>query len=401
MQFALVLISFLIPNCLVAVDDKPGFRETGMLIYDALVQGEPVRCLVDTGINFGGTVDPSVCKLKVPRDSKLINIQTSTSRVERSIIDNVSIAFNGGPTAVVSVDAADLSPLHQVLGQEIGAIVGIDGLRDLVLTIRGGEANFVKSMPRMYIRPDVSPILYSNRSRAELPVRLPARGTHNFILDTGCNLCLVITDDLAQSLVRSRRAVYSIQQVSVNLEGNHTDREIIVKDIDVSGVVFQNVPATIGRFNCIGMGLMTQLNMAVDFRKQRIYIDPMSSSPVSEFPLNATGIQFLYVSNKAIRVGAVRKDSPGSKADVQPRDEVLSIDGKTPADLSLNELMKIVSREGQTIRIELRRSGLVYGVDLTMKRNFEYPPKWAERPGEESEFLEFLEKTELTEKESK
>ena len=197
MQFALVLISFLIPNCLVAVDDKPGFRETGMLIYDALVQGHPVRCMVDTGNNHGGTVDASVCQLKVPRDSKLINIQTSTSRLERPVIDNVSIAFNGGPTAVVSVGAADLSPLHQVAGQEIGAIVGIDVLRDLVLTIRGGEANFVKSVPETFFGTDVTQIPYSNRSLAELPARLPALGTHNFILDTGCNMCLIITDDLA------------------------------------------------------------------------------------------------------------------------------------------------------------------------------------------------------------
>ena len=377
-----------------AVDDKPGFRETGMLIYDALVQGQPVRCIVDTGNGHGGTVDSSVCKLKVPIGSELANFQTSTTKVERPVLDNVSITFNGGPTAVVSVSVTDLSSLHQIAGQKIGVIVGIDVLRDMVLTIGDGEASFVKSVPETYFGSDVTQFSYSNRRRAELPVSLPALGTHNFILDTGYDGCLMITDSLAQSLLLSKRAVCSVQQVGFNPEGRHTHRGIIVKEVDISGVIFRNVPATIAGVNCIGMGLLTRLNMAVDFRKQQVYLDSNSSTPVGEFPLNASGIGFVYVSNEAIRVEDVRKDSPGSRAGVQPGDEVLSIDGKTPADLSLNELLEIVSKEGRTVNIQFQRLGQVYDVDLVLKRNFQYPPTWPMPTIEESRFLEFLEKPE-------
>ena len=183
-----------------------------------------------------------------------------------------------------------------------------------------------------------------------------------------------------------------IEQESFTADGLHVDRDIIIQEIEIAGVVFRNVPASRGKLNCIGMGLLTYLDLAVDFQNRRVYLDSESSRSASEFPQNASGIGFVYISSEAIIVGSIRNDSPASRAEVQAGDEVLSIDGKKPADLSLEELMQIVSREGQTIHIAFRRSGRYYDRDLTLKRNFEYPPTWAIPTVEESGFLEFLEK---------
>lgn len=388
-QLAFVSVCFGVSEPGTAVDEKPGFRESGMLIYDAAVQGRPVRCIVDTGSTVS-VVDGIVCRVDVPAGSRLKKTNTSSSTLEVPVIDNIMISFGGWPTGVTSPIVWDLKAFDQIVGQEIGAIIGMDLLADQVLSIVSGQPTVVNSVPEIFSAPSISHHTYSERSRPVLPIDLPVYGNRDFIIDTGNNAALIIADELAQALVRSRRAVVGIEREFVGLEGTQWGRTIIIQQIHISGVVFRNVPASIGKSNSIGMSLLTRLKIAVDFRNQRVYLDPAASTSVSEFPLNASGMYLLFVSNKKLRVQNVRKDSPASRAGVQPGDEVLSIDGKEPADFSFDELMQIVSHDGQTIRIAFRRSGRDYDLDLTLKRRFEYPPVWKLPLIEEGDFSEFL-----------
>ena len=390
-QLALMSLYLMIPTTLGAVEDKPAFRESGMLIYDAIVQGRSVRCVVDTG-STKSILDADVCGLGVPQGKKTEKFQTNSAIIEMQTIDDISISLNGNPNAVISSQVFNLKAFDEVLGQKIGAVVGMDLLSNQVLSIVDGEPKIVTSVHERFSRTSVTQSSYQNRSRPQLPIQLPIYGTHNFQVDTGFNAYLIITDKLAQALIRSQRAVFGIEQESFTADGLHVDRDTIIQEIEIAGVVFRNVPASRGKLNCIGMGLLTYLDLAVDFQNRRVYLDSESSRSASEFPQNASGIGFVYISSEAIIVGSIRNDSPASRAEVQAGDEVLSIDGKKPADLSLEELMQIVSREGQTIHIAFRRSGRYYDRDLTLKRNFEYPPTWAIPTVEESGFLEFLEK---------
>ena len=390
-QLALVSLYLILPTPLRAVEEKPGFRESGALIYDAIVQGRAIRCVVDTG-GMSSTFDAKVCGLSVPQGSRTEKFQTSSTIVEMQIIDDIAVSFNGSPTAVISSQVSDLTVFEEIYGQEIGAIIGIDQLSDHVLSIVDGEPEISTSIHESFSRTSVTQSTYLDRSQPQLPIHLPVYGTHNFTVDTGCNGYMIITDKLAQALVRSQRAVFGIEQEIIGYDGTHADREIIIQEIDISGVRFQNVPASRGKVNCIGMGLLTHLDLAVDFHNRRVYLDSESSKSVSEFPRNASGIGFVYVSNETLRIASIRNDSPASRDNVQPGDEVLTIDGKTPVEMSYDDLMNVVSREGESIHIELRRMGRVHDIDLTLKRNIEYPPTWPMPTVEEPGFLDFLKK---------
>lgn len=390
-QLALVAACLAIPTSLGAVEEKPGFRESGILIQDAIVQGRPVRCVVDTG-GTNSTLDADICGLSVPQGSRTEKVKTNSSILEMQILDDVAVSFNGSPTAAISPLVFNLSVFEQLYSQKIGAVIGMDLLSNYVLSIVDGEPKIVASIHERFSRTSITHSTYPDRSKPQLPIQIPVYGTRNFLVDTGCNGYMTITKELAEALVRSKRAVLGMEQVCFEPDGRKSVRNIIIQEIDISGVIFRNVPASIGNTRCIGMGLLTQLDLAVDFHNRRVYLDTESSNSMSEFPLNASGIQFVYVSNEAIRVADIRDDSPASKADVHLGDELVTIDGKTPADLSLDDLEKLVSREGKSIHIELRRLGRVHDVDVTLKRNFQYPPKWAMPAAEDSAFPEFLEK---------
>lgn len=359
---------------LVAADERPGFRETGLLVYDAAVNQQSVRCIVDTGSSTS-TIDTTVCRVDGGTSAKPEMSQTATGILIAPVIENIEVAFNGSHSVTINPTAVDLTIVGRYNGQQIGAIIGRDILKDYVISIHRGQPLVVTAASESATEHSVT-VPFANKTGPVLPVQLPVLGSRSFLVDTGYNGNLIVAENLAAALIRSQRAIAGPEHPGVDLIGMHAVKKIIVRQIDVSGVVFENVSASVGKVSVVGMGIISRLEICIDFPQLQVSIQPEASAPSGEFPFNCSGMFVVFTSRDQLRVEAVRDGSPAFAAGIHVGDEVLQIDDRFPSDFSRAGLDSVLAQNNRSIHLKLRRKSRTYSVDLLLKQLYEYPPKW-------------------------
>ena len=97
----------------------------------------------------------------------------------------------------------------------------------------------------------------------------------------------------------------------------------------------------------------------------------------------ASGIDLRFAGADKIVVANVRQGYVADEEDILPDDEVISVNGKFPVELSMVEIENLMGRAGNELRLRLRRGGNSFEVDFVTKYPFKYPPDW---PPEREEF---------------
>lgn len=76
------------------------------------------------------------------------------------------------------------------------------------------------------------------------------------------------------------------------------------------------------------------------------------------------------VENDKVIIVAPYKDSPAEKAGLKPKDEIVTIDGKTIKGLNVQEIsMKIRGKKGTSVTIEVKRAGVSKPLSFSIKRD--------------------------------
>ena len=136
----------------------------------------------------------------------------------------------------------------------------------------------------------------------------------DFIIDTGSNGCLSIDTKLAEILIRSGHVIEREHTVKADATGFCVDRKLIVKEITLLGVRFENVPASVAEMNLIGMPLLMRFDLALDFPKQRYFLGDTSKVDTIPYLPDASGLGLTFLSASSLEVRHVAPDSAAEAA---------------------------------------------------------------------------------------
>lgn len=367
---------------------EPGYQHTHLLITDGEIQGFKTRCVLDTGATTS-LVDASLTARFAGRQPQELNVQLTSAEKTLAAYDEISVAYANLAPKQTKVVVIDLTAARYIVGQEVNAIIGMDLLGSRVLLLGGAEPRFVDSLPDSTKGYSQFPLLIRS-SRAVLPLELPVVGTRDFIIDTGSNGCLSIDTKLAEILIRSGHVIEREHTVKVDATGFCVDRKLIVKEITLLGVRFENVPASVAEMNLIGMPLLMRFDLALDFPKQRYFLGDTSKVDTIPYLPDASGLGLTFLSASSLEVRHVAPDSAAEAAGLRVQDEVLAINGCLPSELTRDRLFEILSHDGKVVRLQVRRGDESIGVELLLKRKFEYPPQWPDSESDSTEFFESL-----------
>ncbi len=367
---------------------EPGYQHTHLLITHGEIEGIKTRCVLDTGATTS-LVDNSLTAEFSGRDQQVLDVQLTSARKKLASYDGISVAYANLAPKQTTVIAVDLTAAKYALGQEINAIIGMDLLGSRVLLLGGTAPKFVDSLPDSISGYSQFPLLIRS-ARPALPLELPLVGTRHFIVDTGSNGCLSIDTKLADILIHSGHAFEREQTVKVDADGFCADRKLIIKEIVLLGVRFENILASVSEMNLIGMPLLMQFDMAFDFPQQRCFVGDTSKVDTTPYMPDASGLGLTFLSASSLEVRHVEPDSPAEAAGLRVGDQALAINDCLPSELTRDSLFQILSRDGEVVRIKVRRGDESIDVNMLLKRSFEYPPRWPDSPSSNAEFLESL-----------
>ncbi len=362
---------------------KKGFESSLFITVPARIMDQDVTCILDTGSStcvldnsFAATLQKSAGREQVGTATGIIQAE----RYERISQRCMDFPQQTGPAVSV-----DLSGFTVATGMQIDAFLGMDFLKPLIFQINKGTPEFRQ---RTNFQADSKSTAYPVKSIRSLPyikVGLPVLGDRDFLIDTGSADYCGITSEYARQLIRSNDAMLLDQIPTLDASGVRKKNLYVIREIKLFGITMHDVPAEESSVNVIGLGLMRHLEFSVDFENSIAYVLSSTRTVVS-FDLDASGLRTVCKPEQGQIIRRIVTDSPAQKKNILAGDQLLEIDGRIAAELSVREIRKLLSQAGKTIPLKVKSNDRVRDIQLPLSRTFDYPPKWKPRSTDADDF---------------
>ena len=366
--------------------------------WDAAVVGGTVndqhaRLLLDTGADGTGIEIRLLTEMRIAlQRERKIRAPSGTTQVR--FYEPIGIGIDGFETVRVTPGGIELAGLNLGGHVSFDGLVGMDVLNRHTVLISRGIVSLRERVPAEF--PVVETFDTGDRveDRADLPVSMSEFGVREFRVDTGMTDACQFNDRLVKDMLHRGALVRGSTAKVTDIRGAQIIDRFVLRELTVAGVKCRNVPVSTGQYNAIGLELLRHMNLALDFPRRQILIGKPPQDVVDRFAINASGMAVGFDAAEALKVLAIRPDSPAETAGVQPGDVIVQLDGRNPAELSIYDIHDILARDSKTISVVFCRGQDEHYIELPLQLPFEYPPNWAALDARQKDFEKFLEKLE-------
>lgn len=388
-----LLLFLLLGLARVVADDLALRSELDAAVVAGTINDQPLRLLLDTGADDCAIDKQLIAAMGLARQGERIIIAPS-GMTPVSVFGPAQIAIDGFQSVKVNPAGIELSRMNLGGLVSFDGLVGLDILGHHTVVISDGAVSFCDGVPAEF---SIVKILTSGdqlSERADVPVSFCNSQDHICRVDTGMTSSCKFNEVLLKDLVVEGKAVRAGTAKSFDVKGLNAVDRYVLRELTVAGVRFRNVPVSVGRTSAIGLELLRHVNLALDFPRRQILIGKPPQDVVDRFAINASGMAVGFDAAEALKVLAIRPDSPAETAGVQPGDVIVQLDGRNPAELSIYDIHDILARDSKTISVVFCRGQDEHYIELPLQLPFEYPPNWAALDARQADFEKFLEKLE-------
>lgn len=316
------------------------------IYVDGLVDGKPVRLLVDTGgVNL---LTPSAAKrLGIVGEGKLAAGGVGDQKVDLALAHAQEVRVGDAALAKPVFYIIDLGDLPKVEGAAIDGLVGYEMFRRFGVEIDYANRRLVLSDPAKFAPPAgvvAVPFQLSDRipivtgTLDGLPMRIS--------VDTGSRASLTLHAPFARDnhLVEKYRAAPEAV-MGWGVGGASRGRParfgtLQIGDVSIDGIAGDMYLGDKGAFTSpdltanLGGGVLRRFDVAFDYAKKIMYLAPNAALLGQPDAYDRSGL-WLLGDGDAFKVVDVAADSAALKAGMQLNDRVLAIDGEAVTQRSL------------------------------------------------------------------
>lgn len=292
-----------------------------------------------------------------------------------------------GENQEIYVLMEDIFNLSTRMGMPIHGIIGYDIFKNFIVKV-----DYSNKMLTLY-RPDVR--LKKKRKAEEYPLHIEndkayiyaSVRQHNgdtlqvkLVVDTGAShtLSLYLPTNERLELPPKTMEAYLGRGLSGDINGKIGR----LPGFSIGRYELQNLPASYpdeesikaalniaNRNGNLGSDILKRFTVIFDYPHKRLMLLP-NSKYKEPFHFNMSGFEVStpLPGVNFYEVSYVVPNSPATAVGVQIGDEMVSINGKSCFELSLNEVLEIMeSKPGRKLRLKLRRNGEVVNVNLVLQ----------------------------------
>ncbi|WP_299681979.1 aspartyl protease family protein [uncultured Dokdonia sp.] len=360
------------------------FEKEG-LVYIPVKIGEketPLTFVFDTGASTA-VIDKTVAKrIGIKADTKQYATGASGSQ-EYEIALNRTLTIANLDFNRLNFVLVDLEELNNRSSMQIDGIIGYDVIKEFVT-----EFDFAEKQLYLYKKAkDIKDIADYTAHDIKLENAIPrvtlectfldgSKITGDFLFDSGANLGILFNTPFSEKHQLEDKFDKKITISSRGLTATSTSIVGLTKSVSLLGNTFTEVPISLsqskrgvssqkGFAGILGAEIINRFDMILDYKKKKLYLKPNSYyKDAFEVPLVGFTIK---KSGENIVIGDVIKDTEAATKGIQSGDQLLAINGTAHTDLKTYR--KLLKKEGQTIRIQLKKSsGKEDEIELKLER---------------------------------
>ncbi len=336
-----------------------------MILLPVKLAGKEYPFVLDTGasVNFyDSTLKPL---LGDPLYSQAIDTACGVTRV----------GFFDPPKATLgklrlhtyqSVACSDLGELREVSGHEFFGLIGMEFLKDHVVSLNFDEGRLALLESAGRDAGTAIP-LYEASNRYSLYVDVSGIGLRKFLIDTGSQAPGGLGASDFDSL-RERGRIKLLQDSgTLGLTQACRHRRGIIECLTLGGFRHDNVAVIdiqARSWNLIGLPLLKQYNMIFDFPNKVAYFRKSRAFGQPEVH-DQSGLGLRRKGGRVI-VDSVDEESPLARSGVRPGDSLLKIDGEDACRTRLYALRQRLCSVGRKVHLTFQRDERPFEVFMVL-----------------------------------
>ncbi|MBN2662115.1 MAG: PDZ domain-containing protein [Bacteroidales bacterium] len=279
----------------------------------------------------------------------------------------------------------DRFELSKRMGMQINGIIGYSIFEHFIVEINfiSKEITFYNpkkfKQKRKYRRWLNIPLtIYNGKPYAKFKIGINADTiiTANLLVDLGASDALWLITISNDSIPKNNKNknLYLGQGLNGDIFGNQGrisnlffDDKNILEQVttcfpDTSSIRVGNDYDIPNRNGTVGSEILRRFNIIFDYPHNRMLLK-RNSNFNDEFYFEMSGIEVEapYFGLKIYTIFNVHENSPADKAGILVGDQILKINGRSTANLELNDILLILhNKEGKKIKLKLSRNGIVF-----------------------------------------
>ena len=349
----------------------------------------PFNFIMDTGAGLTVITDPTLINLANIQNKRLLKLTGCGGTREFDAYVTSALNFQIPGLTSYNVEAALLTEDHfglsNYVGMPIQGLLGFDFFSNLAVKVNFSDSTLTCYRPkdeRLFRKGEKIPISVENNKPYLLArVHLPDGSVKQskLVIDLGAGHPLSL-DKLAD--VRQFSGNYIAANLGMGLTGPITGYLSRITEIDIGKYDIKNLISSFPeedsvkwlldarRDGNLGIGLLKRFTIVFNYRGNAIYLKPGDGFK-EPFEHDMSGLEYYAAGDNFKRI-IISRVEPGSAGDViglEKDDEIVSINLKPIANMSLEEVDDLFrSRNDRSLLLEVYHDKKYDNVILTLKR---------------------------------
>ncbi|HEV2471539.1 MAG TPA: PDZ domain-containing protein, partial [Chthonomonadales bacterium] len=275
-----------------------------------------------------------------------------------------------------AVLSTDLSQISRLLHRKIDGIIGIPYLAGFVTEIDYDRKLLIFHDPRHFNLTNRTPqagrsyliklgVLSANNpvSKVTITGGLPGGQNLSFLLDTGFGGYVLVPHDAAIQSGLLTGDTPAIATVDYSLSHQFRSQKIVAQglsigQIDLSGKVVQvdyRSREADGALGIIGNRLLQNYHVVLDYPHKLLWLERTNTAEEPDDAARPSLGIILDDHSSDVRVESVSENSPARRAGIRPGDTILSINGISTSDMTVDKAASLLRQLSGLVHMELRR----------------------------------------------
>jgi hypothetical protein len=274
----------------------------------------------------------------------------------------VQLSFFRAPEASVGkmslrtsqpVLCVDLTALREVTGHRIMGVIGLDFLRQHRIRI-DFDAGKLAFLDALEAGPGIPISLTQVQQRYSVETSV-AGEEEAFVIDTGFGGFQSgdLNARLCERLTKARKIRNVSKDCSVSLVGFSEDQIMALEDFCFGPFAHHHLYFGQSPSNLLSLYYLSRYKVTFDFPNQRMYL--RKGKRFDQLDLrDQSGLHILRIDGETV-VQIVDGGSPAARAGIEPKDILLQLGDLDAEKTRMHVLRQQLAREGETVRLRLRR----------------------------------------------
>jgi hypothetical protein len=356
-----------------------------LVIIPVVINGQlPLRFILDTGVRTAILTEKifsDILNLTYTRKYS-VGGPGANKIIQAYVTNNVSLdlppGVHGEGHALLVLEE-DYLELRNYLGADVHGVLGYELFSRFIVTIDYERKELILTRPEKF-RPkrksqkikisveDTKPyfsttVSMTDSSTCHMKLLIDSGASHGLILEPDSNDTIKVPKKYVKSIIgRGLGGVITgkIGRIASVELGKYDVKNVIANFPDPNSYMdtLKN-SRTVKRNGAVGGEILSRFKVTFDFPRENLYLR-RNGAFKKRFYYNMSGLTLKAKGAKleTFEITDVREKSPGEKADIQPGDLIIKINGIPATSLDLNQMNAFFNlRPGKRISLELDRNG--------------------------------------------